>query len=423
MAYALGYSLAPKTERILKLLLCYRGMTAKQLAFIFFQTKQITLSQEKSIYNDLAKLKKQGLVKSLRLQQNVSSGSLYYLSQAGYDCTKDLLNIQNGQIATGWLPADYDEYDVADLSYDVYLPPLKQTAHHLLLIDFFSELHINSDELGETIAHRHNLYAARKHKTREGTIQYRPDAEIIINNSVFTVEIDRATESHEQLKQKFQTYKQYFETMANDSNNEIPAGILFIVESRRREQGIQRRWHNILSAFYSVLSDYSHRLNLILTTIDQAAETILFEREREFYKSKIKDHMKYYIEPNQRAHFLQKESNDEPLIVIVTDETNEYRLLLCDVAQEYESSIYRKRIHFYDRQLKGYKQKQFTIHNKNVIFKDYKTTIFYPKYKPLILDSFKTYKLDVNLTYKLTALSKTLDYHSFDSILNAPVTY
>ena len=423
MAYALGYSLAPKTERILKLLLCYRGMTAKQLAFIFFQTEQITLSQEKSIYNDLAKLKKQGLVKSLRLQQNVSKGSLYYLSQAGYDYVKDSLNIRAGQTATGWLPPDYGEYDVADLSYDVYLPPLKQTAHHLLLMEFFKELYTHSDKVGETITHRHNLYAARKYKTPEGMIRYRPDAEIIINNKIFTIEIDRATESHEQLKQKFQTYRQYFETTANDKEAEHPAGILFIVESRRREQGIQRRWHNILSAFYSVLRDYSHRLNLILTTIDQAADTILFEREREFHKAQIKDHLKSYIEPNQRSFFLESAESDEPLLAIAIDGTDTYRLLLCDVAHEYESSIYRKQMHFHDRQLKAYKQKQFTIQDKTVAFEDYRTVLFYPKYRPVVLDIFQTYKLDINLTHKLTLLSKAVDCHSFNPILNAPVTY
>lgn len=423
MAYALGYSLAPKTERILKLLLCYRGMTAKQLAFIFFQTEQITLSQEKSIYNDLAKLKKQVLVKSLRLQQNISTGSLYYLSQAGYDYVKDLLNIEADQTATGWLPADYDEYDVADLSYDVYLPPLKQTAHHLLLIDFFKELHTHSDELGETITHRHNLYAARKYKTREGMIRYRPDAEIIINNKTFTIEIDRATESHEQLKQKFQTYRQYFEATANDTDAEHPVGILFVVESRRREQGIQRRWHNILSAFYSVLKDYSHRLNLILTTIDQVTYTILLEREREFHKAQIKDHLKFYIESNQRSFFLENATSDGPLFAIVIDDTDTYRLLLCDIAHEYESSIYKKQMHFHDQHLNVYKKKQFTIQDQTVAFKDYQTVLFYPRYKPVVLNTFQAYKLDINLTHKLSLLSDAVDYHSFDPILNAPVTY
>lgn len=277
--------------------------------------------------------------------------------------------------------------------------------------------------LGETITHRHNLYAARKHRIREGIIQYRPDAEILINDKVFTVEIDRTTESHEQLKQKFHTYRQYFETIANDSAKELPAGIVFIVESRRREHGIQRRWHNILSAFYSVLSDYSHQVNILLTTIDRVAETLWIERERETYRSQIRDHIKSYIEPNQRVHFLSNTSHTEPLTAIVTDETDTYRLLLCDVAQEYESAIYRKQIHFQDRQLTGYKQKQFTIQNRNVAFKDHKTVLFYPTYRPLIVDSFKTYTLSVNLTHKLALLSDTVDYHSFNSILNAPVTY
>lgn len=423
MAYAFGYSLSPKTERLLTLLLSYRGMTARQLADIFYKTHQISLSQEKSIYNDLAKLKKQGLVKSMRLQQSVSKGSLYYLTPSGYDFTKDLLNVHQGQKATGWMPPDYGVYDVADLSYELYLPPLKQTAHHLMLIDFFIELHASSDELWEVLPHRHNLYAARKYMTEKGEQQYRPDAEILINGELFTVEIDRATESHEQLLQKFRTYKNYLDSHANDSSKDQLAGILFVVESRRRDQGIRRRWHNILSAFFKVLFAYSNQVNLILTTMDQVSDTLHFEQQRSSYKTQIEKRLCDYLPDNQEAHILSSQTFNDALIACVPISHSKYRLLFCEVAHEFESAIYAKYILFQKKLLPKYKTKISLPNWGDLNYVDHLNVIFYTQYKPVIMDSFINYKMNPQLEDLLSLLSRNLDFHSFNPVLNIPVLY
>ncbi|WP_336822921.1 replication-relaxation family protein [Sporosarcina sp. USHLN248] len=423
MAYVFGYSLSPKTERILKLLISYRGMTARQMAYIYFGTHQINLSQEKSIYNDLAKLKKQGLVKSLRLQQNVSKGSLYYLTPSGYDCAKDLLNIQQGQSGHGWMPADYGEYDFADLSYDLYLPPLKQVAHHLMLIDFFIELYGASDDLFEVIPHRHNLYAAKKYSTAEGIQQYRPDAEISIGGKLFTVENDRATESHEQLLQKFLTYKRYLDVHANNPNKESLVGILFVVESRRRGQGIRRRWHNILSAFYKVLSPYSEQVNLIMTTMDQVSSTLQLELQRSSYKHQMTKHLSSYLTGNQEAYFLGSEEQKDPIVVCIQYSPSKYRILFCDVAQEFESSIYSKYIQFQKNQLPTYRLRSPHPKWQDMQYADHRCVLFYPQSKPVIIDSFAAYKVNAQLDSSLSLLFKNLDFHSFNPLLNLRVTY
>ncbi|PFQ44837.1 hypothetical protein COK05_16000 [Bacillus cereus] len=58
----------------------YRGTTDKQLAIIVYEQEEYTLSREKNIYNSLRKLKNQGIVQSIRLQDNFAKGPLYYLT-------------------------------------------------------------------------------------------------------------------------------------------------------------------------------------------------------------------------------------------------------------------------------------------------------------------------------------------------------
>ncbi|MEK4023640.1 replication-relaxation family protein [Sporosarcina sp. FSL W7-1283] len=423
MAYVIGYQLSNKTERLLKLLISYRGMTAPQLARMFFATHDLTLSQEKSIYNDLAKLKKQGLVKSLRLQQNVSKGSLYYLTPNGYDCTKELLNMREGQQGEGWMPAEDGDYDLADLSYDLYMPPTKQAAHHLLLMDFFTELHTGSDELGEVLRHRHNLYAAVKYHTPKGSQQFRPDAEVLIDDQLFTIEIDRATESHEQLVQKFLTYRQYLDTHANQPDRKQLHGILFVVESRRREQGIRRRWHNILAAFYKVLHPYSHQLNLILTTMDQAVDTLKFEQDRPMLAMRMKQDLMKQVQEGEKVYTISHKDSPDRLALCITSPNRQYRIEYSQISQEFESAAYRSYAEFHDRQLMTYKLKCPATDSEGMRYAGSRNILYAAHAKPVIFDSFATYKMDPKVDDKLRLLSKHLEMKSFNPVINMPVTY
>lgn len=158
MAYFSGYNISPLSEQIIENLLLYRGMTAKQLTYLIDPFP--TLSLEKSIYNYLRILKKQGLVVSYKLQENVSKGSLYFLTKSGYDLAKDIFNVEEGQTGSGWISSEPGlQADLADIPYETFKPPLKQSAHHLMLVNFFIQLK-SIDVNNDWINHRINLYAA-----------------------------------------------------------------------------------------------------------------------------------------------------------------------------------------------------------------------------------------------------------------------
>lgn len=425
MAYAFGYNLSDKTERLLKLILSYRGLTAQQLAYIYFGTVQLTLSQEKSIYNDLRKLKKQSLVTSLRLQQSVSKGSLYYLTPRGYEHTKELLNIPIGQKDSGWMPSDFGEYHQADLSYDLYVPPLKQIAHHLLLLEFFTELHRAGDRLGGVIEHRHNLYAAKKYNTTQGVQLYRPDAQIRIDTQIFTIEIDRATESHEQLIQKFKTYKMHFDVLSKNGA-QLPAGILFIVESKRREHGIRRRWANIVTAFFKVLYEYSDRVNLIFTTLDQVASVIEFEQNRTSFDKKMQQHMQNYLPKGYEIlYYHERTKPNESVYACVAQSASIYTLWFHEVSHEYESGIYRKYVDFLQHQAPSFQRGSRMVQLEGFTLSTILKTIFYDTHKPILLNTFSHHGLDSKIAHPLTKLMMPTEasFHSFNPIQNMPVTY
>lgn len=282
MPYILGFKLSERDEKILEFLFSYRGITAKQLITLLLGKPLYSLSEEKSVYNSLRKLKNQGLVSSHRLQDTITNGSMYYLSPKGYNLMLDLLNIETEQQGQGWLPHGvHSDETFADISYEVYSPPKKQTAHHLMLIDFFIQIRGISNEGMEGIPHRSNIYSSKKfHQpvhNRMQTKKFRPDAEIIINARHYTVEIDRAMETHEQLVQKFEVYKAYFEHCKRNEEFIPIQGILFVVEDRRRMHGIKKRWASLLAAYAKTLYPEWSDIPLILTTMSSVSDTILDE--------------------------------------------------------------------------------------------------------------------------------------------------
>lgn len=283
MAYVMGFNISLRDKIILAFLLSYRGMTAKQLTKFITGNSDFTLSEEKSIYNSLRKLKKQGLIFAHKLQETVANGSMYYLSPKGYSLALDLLNVEAGQKGEGWLPYESSfETNFADLPYEVYSPPKKQTAHHLMLVDLFLQLIEIGDEIPEGVPHRLNLYSSQKYLLKDGPHmeprKLRPDGEILINSKRYTIEIDRATENHEQLVEKLKMYKAYFEHCKRTEETNTIQGIIFVVEDRRRVHGIKRRWTSLLAAYVKVLYPEWRHIPLIMTSKTFVTETIIDER-------------------------------------------------------------------------------------------------------------------------------------------------
>jgi len=196
---------------LMKNLLIYRAASAIQLTKLNYKKQIPSKSNEKFTYSELAKLVKDGLVKMYKPQPNVYKYSLYYLTRKGHEYMQFMLDIVEGEQCEGWTPNDLDSYGWFD--YEVYTPPLEQINHHIMLIDFFIKISIN---VPTTIQHRNNLYAKRKTWTNH---ILRMDAEVRLGNKSIAIEIDRGTESHSQLIEKFKGYLFYIKDLEAQNRN------------------------------------------------------------------------------------------------------------------------------------------------------------------------------------------------------------
>lgn len=418
MAYLFGYNLTQLSEQIIKTLMTYRGMTAKQLTSMLYGLYQYGLSEEKSVYNYLRKLKNQGLVKAHKLQANVANGSIYYLTPKGYQYGKDMLNIAEGAMGTGWIYRyqEFGECTLGDLSYDLYEPPLKQPAHHLMLIDFFIRLKTVAANYEDELQHRINLYSSRKYEIEGQKYQYRPDGEISFNGKTFAIEIDRATESHEQLLQKFETYNRYMDYVSTSGSvvDRID-GIIFVVESKRREHGLVRRWTNILSAFFKKLNKYQNQMNLIMTSLDFVGDSIHFELNRESLESKAREELKSILK-NKGYHVVPWiDSNTKESTFAHVTKDDYYHVYFNPISQEFESKIYTRYLNFQNKML-DFAQKQEKM--KGLRYVGHEKFVFYDKRKPVIINGFSHYKIESDILRPLLELPEGIQTRSFNAYLN-----
>lgn len=420
MAYALGYNSSPHSDRILGTLLVYRGMTAKQLTAIMNAPFQYNLSEEKSNYNYLRKLRKQGLVTAHKLQANVANGSIYYLTPKGYEYARDMMNIAEGSVGTGWIQhyRDFGEHSLGDLPYDLYVPPLKQPAHHLLMIDFFIQLNMIDEDAYEMIPHRINLYAAKTYEIEGEKYRYRPDGEIIINGKKFAIEIDRATESHEQLLQKMATYERYMSYCEDNPKENIDKieGIIFVVESKRRDHGIRRRWTSILAAFFKQLAKYQSQLNLIMTTIDTAKETLLFELKRNVYEKEARKRSEYVLKDAgySDANAWWHTRTDEALFTHGFSNSKKYTVFFNAVSQEFESRLYFRYMDFLVNRLPIAKDPKRAQKIEGLDYAGHANIVFYARRKPFIVEGLSLYGVDSKVVKALTGLQNDSQFHDFD---------
>lgn len=422
MSYILGYNLSQLAEQIIRTLLIYRGTSAKQLISLMNAPFQYTLSQEKSVYNYLRKLKKQGLVAAHKLQANVANGSVYYLTPKGYDYARDMMNIDEGAVGEGWIQrfGEFEEQSLGDLNYDLYSPSIKQPAHHLLLIDFFIQLNMVDEDNYSMIPHRLNLYAAETYEMDGKSYRYRPDAEILIGTKKFAIEIDRATESHEQLLLKMETYKRYLDycnAAGRDSLDRID-GIIFVVETRRRDHGIKRRWKNVLSAFFKRLSKYQDRLNLIMTTIDATQETLRFELNRSSYEQEAQKKIETILKDDGYS-IVSTWSNTrttETAFAHGLTETRKYKVFFNATSQEFESRLYIRYLYFLKVSLPFAQSPESVEKIKEFEYIGNENFIFYARRKPFIVEGLSLYGMDPELVKKLNGLQNDLHLHDLDPV-------
>ncbi|WP_346200245.1 replication-relaxation family protein [Caldifermentibacillus hisashii] len=348
--------LSNRDKDIIRTLYRYRGMTAWQLAQKVHNTYTPKNSQKSMIHNYLKRLKKQKLVTSKKLEEDVALGSIYYLTPIGFNIAKDLLNIEIGQIGDGYLFADDFEsegyHTHADLEYSIYKPPLEQIGHHLLLIDTLIKLDFL--DKGNLIDYRLSMYATREYQSDKGNGKLRPDAEMLIDsNRSYFIEIDKGTEGYQQLYGKFINYKHYFSQL---NEEELPDAILFITDEKRQLYGIKRRWATILTAYLNAMGPFSAKVNLIFSPINMLEDTISLEMKRPYYNKLAEESVRTYFK-NEGYSSVKFFKFKSMLPFAVAIKGNKYQLIFTRLANEFESLVFggfflfSKKMHIIDAEI------------------------------------------------------------------------
>lgn len=258
---------------ILNYLLDYRGMNAKQMTAFIYLTQHYSISNLKQVQRELKGLEDSGYVARFYYNESINDDigqfktqkvSMYYLTKKGYTEMLEYYNVLQGQQGSGFLLTE--DFVYGDIPYETFTPPQKLVDHHLMAINAFIQM-VCYDKL---IPHKTNLYASK----RIGNNRLRPDAEALINNNVYYLEFDRYNENHEKLIEKFEGYAKYFETLTKEELSR-QGKIVFVVS---KDDGVDRRWNNILSAYYKGVGKFRYYISVSL-----CLEHELFE----FFKTEL----------------------------------------------------------------------------------------------------------------------------------------
>lgn len=331
-----SYKLSVRDKDILSTLFRYRGMTALQLTQKVHKSLEPRNSQKSMIHNYLKRLKEQKIITSKKLEDYVGLGSVYYLTPNGFKLTKDLLNIEIGQKGDGYTFADeIDGYHThADLEYSIYKPPLEQIAHHLLLIESLIKIDfLNTDEL---IDYRLSMYATREYIYKNGVGKLRPDAELLIGDRNFFIEIDKGTEGYQQLYEKFINYRHYLSQL---ETSKLPSSIFFITDKKRQLYGLKRRWTTILVAYLNAMGEMATKVNLILSPINKLEGTINFEINRPKYKKLALDKVRDFLS-NQGYSSINFYEIKSIVPFAVAIKNQKYQLVFLSLSGEYDSTVF-----------------------------------------------------------------------------------
>lgn len=414
MSYSFGYNLSFHAFLIIQILFEYRGLTANQIAHIM-HWGDYTLAQEKSVYNYLRKLKKQKLVTAYHLQGDYTRGSIYYLTPQGFELAKHLLNIDRGKTGEGWVFHQFTPgANYGDFPYDLYKPPLDQTAHHLMLIEFFKQIRTLNEEVDYN--YRINLYAAKEYEMDGEKHRYRPDAEVKFRDGrIFAVEIDRATESHEKLRRKFRTYRNYLQYLRSN-NQKLPSGIFFVVEEKRREHGIRRRWENVMSAFFEEMSGFHKNFNLIMTTMNDVPETILFEYHRDAYERAAEKTIENALKERYDKVFTFGYYKENPIKITFSSAINissgTFDLYGNAVCHEMDTALYSRLYDFYQRVVPtAHEREEFKLYSLHETY----INVAHVK-KPALVRSLDSYEVDDLMKKIIRSLQTRSSYIQLDRI-------
>lgn len=394
--------------KILTYLLYYRGMTALQLTQMYYEVQHPLATQKSSIHNYLSKLKKQGLVDSKKVNDPLHPGSLYWLTPVGLDTAKDLLNIDIGAAETGYIYSLDSQYESqADLPYEIYAPPKKQVEHHLSLIDFFNTLRWNFFD-DEHIPHRLSMYCSVEYPHGQKQAKIRPDTEIVLpSGDVYWIEIDKSTESHSKLLNKFYNYKHYFDYL---KKNKLPfpmKGILFVMDTKQHEGGIKRRWSSILSAFLKVMHPDDVDVRLLLTPLNKLEQTLRFEMQRKELEA-IAGHL---LDTNAQLKDYSKvqlysKSSTKHLLYELAVNNHAYKIIYVNISNTFDSSAYTNFQHFLAHEANIKKKDEV----RELNFQGLERIIFYQDDPPQLLKLLHGTESNPKIEDMLKQLSTNLEF-------------
>lgn len=261
---------SPTQMDLMNLLSCYRGCTAKQLAKMHYDIAEVTKSNVSYMHAQLNVLEEYNLVTFFKPHPRVSKYSIYHLSRLGLERFLRHQQVEEGYKGEGWVSAatDYGYFD-----YEVYEPPKNQVQHHSLLIDMFTIL------LRLNVQHRNNLYAKRELVDRQHRTMLRPDGEMVIRNENYMIEIDKGTESHAQLIEKFKNYYNYCTEYYSHFGNYDVKSIVFIVNGAHGGH-LQRRWNNVLAAYYKAMGELHDKITLYLVLESEFEKFVTIETNK-----------------------------------------------------------------------------------------------------------------------------------------------
>ena len=266
-------------------LYCYRGMTALQITKGVYATEDFTQSNEKYVYGQLNKLEQSGLVARYKPLKSVSKYAVYFLSKKGFELINNQLDIPEGHRGAGWIGVE--EVDFGHFTYDIHRPPMRQVQHHLATVD----AQISAGLSG--VSCRNNLYASRA--IYNGAV-LRMDAEMEMNGDHYAIEIDRNTESHQQLVAKFDNYLHYFLEQKSKGKMLDIHHIVFVIPSESDHDGrLKRRWQNILAAYYKGLKGWTDHIELHMVLQNELAAFIAGQNNGDKWLTYIeRDPEKFY---------------------------------------------------------------------------------------------------------------------------------
>lgn len=388
-------------EKLCKILYFCRGANVIVLTQLFNESLTYTQQQKKQMTNQLVRLKESGIVTSKRLEGK-DAGSMYTLSTTGLELVYKLLNINPMQSGDMWQQYPLKEINYEQLKeydYDTYKPPIRQHVHHHLILQSVIALWGKDSDL-PSYPFRLTLDAVKKYMYNHQEKLLKPDAEVLIDNEIFTLEIDRSSESYAQLVAKFENYKKFLDHATKENIEPAISKIIFVYSDKSSQYGVARRWETIMKAFLEGMNIKDNvqkwpNVEVLYTKLSDLPEVVTYLREKK------EDNIEYlwnnYYGKKVSEEFGGKEFKGKVFEMdsAIALGDGKSKLIYCAAFPFFTSDLYRQLIKFHAEGKNKFKQLEYRDN---------------PKLIPIILaDSklqnwelnFKNTKVDADVQFKI----------------------